>query len=85
MKLADLDELKDSIDVCMEIEFRFNKQHYFIGYREDNSLVDAFILKSPDIEIGHTLGGNKFNILDIPVIDGKKISDIWNELEMELY
>lgn len=83
MKLKNLNELIESLEVFMEIEFRYNGQHYYIGYVGEGT-ADTFIMETPDNEIGRTTSGNQLDILDT-VIQGNKLNDVWEQLEMILY
>lgn len=74
-RFTSLEELKDSIEIGLDIECYINKQRYYIGWSQGKRV----IAKCPDVEGIHfeTLE----DMLDY-VIEGKKLKDSWKDIQI---
>ena len=86
-KLKSINDLKDSIDMQMEIEFKLNKKTYLLEpiYDSSGSYAIAWELST---DAGRTT--NKINatdpdeVLNVQV-DQKKLKDQWKDMDMIFY
>lgn len=85
-KLKSISDLKDSIDVQMEIEFKLNKKTYLLEpvYDSSGSHAIAWELSTDDGRTTSTINAtDPDEVLNVQV-DQKKLKDQWEDEDMDM-